>query len=146
MQFRPQLFTFMMMAVVMASLAIEVYRGRAVLWPLIPMFALWANFHGGYIVGLGAMAIAAAVMFVQGLDRRRRPQNVGNRGSDWSRLDAPRRRIINPFGVGLWTGVVHSVGDPLIRQIVADWVPLPTMMLSILAATRRNCFSTWRRC
>ena len=69
MQFRPQLFTFMMMAVVMASLAIEVYRGRAVLWPLIPMFALWANFHGGYIVGLGAMAVATAVFSLQGFLR-----------------------------------------------------------------------------
>src|SRR5579863_10421446 len=65
MQFRPQLFTFMMIAVVMMALAIEVYRGRAILWPLIPMFTLWANFHGGYIVGLGAMGIAAAAMFAQ---------------------------------------------------------------------------------
>ena len=39
--------------------------------------------------------------------------------------------IINPFGVGLWSGVAHSVGDPLIRQVIADWVPLPTMMLSL---------------
>ena len=67
MQFRPQLFTFMMIGVVMMVLAIEVYRGAATLWPLIPMFALWANFHGGYIVGLGAMGIAAAVLLVQGL-------------------------------------------------------------------------------
>jgi hypothetical protein len=67
MQFRPQLFTFMMMAIVMAVLATEVYRGGATLWPLIPMFALWANFHGGYIVGLGAMGIAATVLSVQGL-------------------------------------------------------------------------------
>ena len=66
MQFRPQLFTFMMLSVVMASIAIEVYRRDATLWPLIPMFTLWANFHGGYVVGLGAIAIAAAVMFVQG--------------------------------------------------------------------------------
>ena len=130
MQFRPQLFTFMMLSVVMASIAIEVYRREATLWPLIPMFVLWANFHGGYIVGLGAMAIAAAVMSAQGW--------LGDAGGI-----APARRlglvtlgcaaatIFNPFGVGLWTGVAHSVSDPLIRQISADWVPLPTMMLSM---------------
>ena len=38
--------------------------------------------------------------------------------------------LINPFGVGLWTGVAHSVGDPLIRQVIADWVPLYKMILS----------------
>ena len=129
MQFRPQLFTFMMIAVVMMALAIEVYRGRAILWPLIPMFTLWANFHGGYIVGLGAMGIAAAVMFVQGWL------------TDAARMSSARRvalvtlgcgaaTLINPFGVGLWTGVAHSVGDPLIRQVIADWVPLYKMILS----------------
>src|SRR5208337_2420631 len=129
MQFRPQLFTFMVISVVMMSLALEVYRGRAILWPLIPMFALWANFHGGYIVGLGAMGIAAAVMFVQGWFG-----DAGRMASAWRlalvTLGCAAATIINPFGVGLWTGVAHSVGDPLIRQVIADWVPLPKMMLS----------------
>jgi hypothetical protein len=129
MQFRPQLFTFMMIAVVMMALAIEVYRRDATLWPLIPMFALWANFHGGYIVGLGAMGIASAVMFVQAwmLDASRMQ-------SAWRlamvTLGCAAATILNPFGMGLWTGVAHSVGDPLIRRVIADWVPLATMMLS----------------
>ncbi|MFZ2062939.1 MAG: hypothetical protein WAU82_18170, partial [Candidatus Binatus sp.] len=130
MQFRPQLFTFMMIAVVMMALAIEVYRGRAVLWPLIPMFTLWANFHGGYIVGLGAMGIAAAVMFVQGwfgdADRMRSAWRLG-----LITVGCAAATVINPFGVGLWFGVAHSVGDPLIRQVIADWVPLPKMILTL---------------
>jgi hypothetical protein len=129
MQFRPQLFTFMMIAVVMMALAIEVYRRDATLWPLIPMFALWANFHGGYIVGLGAMGIAAAVMFVQGWIG-----DASRMQSAWRlalvTLGCAAATILNPFGVGLWMGVAHSVGDPLIRRVIADWVPLATMMLS----------------
>jgi hypothetical protein len=129
MQFRPQLFTFMMIAVVMMALAIEVYRGRAILWPLIPMFTLWANFHGGYIVGLGAMGIAAAVIFVQGWIG-----DAGRMSSAWRvalvTLGCGAATLINPFGVGLWRGVAHSVGDPLIRQVIADWVPLYKMILS----------------
>ena len=130
MQFRPQLFTFMMISVVMMAIAIEVYRGRAMLWPLIPMFTLWANFHGGYIVGLGAMGIAAAVMFVQGWFG-----DAGRMTSAWRialvTIGCAAATIINPFGVGLWMGVAHSVGDPLIRQVIADWVPLPKMILSL---------------
>ncbi|HZC44960.1 MAG TPA: hypothetical protein VE243_00710, partial [Candidatus Acidoferrum sp.] len=129
MQFRPQLFTFTMISVVMMSLAIEVYRGRAMLWPLIPMFALWANFHGGYIVGLGAMGIAAAVLFVQGLGDAGRMKSA--RRLAIVTVGCAAATLINPFGVGLWTGVFHSVGDPLIRQIVNDWVPLPKLMLSM---------------
>jgi hypothetical protein len=130
MQFRPQLFTFMMISVVMMAIAIEVYRGRIILWPLIPMFALWANFHGGYIVGLGAMGIAAAVMFVQGwlgdADRMRSAWRLA-----LMTLGCAAATIVNPFGLGLWFGVAHSVGDPLIRKVIADWVPLPTMILSV---------------
>lgn len=129
MQFRPQLFTFMMTSVVMAVLAIEIYRGGATLWPLIPMFVLWANFHGGYIVGLGAMGVAAGVLFVQGFadaDRMKLARRVS-----LVTLGCAAATIINPFGVGLWMGVFHSVGDPLIRQIIPDWVPLTNLMLSM---------------
>jgi len=129
MQFRPQLFTFMMISVVMMSLAIEVYRGGAILWPLIPMFALWANFHGGYIVGLGAMGVAASVLCLQGIGDAGRMRSA--RRLALVTVGCAAATIINPFGVGLWTGVFHSVGDPLIRQIVNDWVPLPKLMLSM---------------
>jgi hypothetical protein len=144
MQFRPQLFTFMMIAVVVASLAVEVYRGRATLWPLIPMFALWANFHGGYIVGLGAMGIAAAVLFIQGFGDARRMASAWRLGL--VALGCAAATIFNPFGVGLWTGVFHSVGDPLVRQIVSDWMPLPKLMGRCGGHRRRNCFRMLHRC
>ena len=127
MQFRPQLFSFMLLSVVMMVLALEVYRGGATLWPLIPMFALWANFHGGYIVGLGAMGVAAAAMFVQEFGdtgRRRSAVRLG-----LVTIGCAAATILNPFGVALWTGVATSVNDPLIRQTVNDWVPLPKMMM-----------------
>ena len=129
MQFRPQLFTFMMLSVVMTVVAIEVYRGGAILWPLIPMFALWANLHGGYTIGLGAMIIAVAVLFIQGLGDAGRKTSARRLGL--VTLGCAGATILNPFGVGLWTGVAHSVSDPLIRQIVNDWVPLPNTLLSM---------------
>ena len=134
MQFRPQLFTFMMLSVVMTLVAIEVYRGGSTLWPLIPMFALWANLHGGYTIGLGAMIVAVAVLFIQGLGDPGRM--ISARRLGLVTLGCAGATILNPFGAGLWTGVVHSVSDPLIRQIVADWVPLPTTLLSMWRGSR----------
>jgi hypothetical protein len=96
------------------------------------MFALWANFHGGYIVGLGAMAVATAVFFFQGFllgDAARKTSAIR---LGIITFGCAAATVINPFGVGLWMGVFHSVNDPLIRQIVADWVPLPKLMLSML--------------
>src|SRR5207248_5727570 len=64
-QFRPQLFTFAMLGILMAILAAEVYVGRVKLWPLVPMFAIWANFHAGCAVGIAALLIFAAFLGVQ---------------------------------------------------------------------------------
>jgi hypothetical protein len=60
MQFRPQLFSFTLMAAIIALLARHTYRGRAPLWLAIPIMTLWANLHGGFIMGLAALFIYAA--------------------------------------------------------------------------------------
>jgi hypothetical protein len=134
MQFRPQLFTFMMLSIVMTLVAIEVYRGGAILWPLIPMFALWANLHGGYTIGLGAMIVAVAVLFIQGLGDTGRKTSARRLGL--VTLGCAAATILNPFAAGLWTGVAHSVSDPLIGQIVNDWVPLPKTLLDLWRESR----------
>ena len=127
MQFRPQIFTFAMLSVVMMALATEVYRGRARLWPLAPMFALWANLHGGFSVGLGALGIAAVVLSVQDLLAGTVPRRGLRIGC--VTVMAACATLVNPIGIGIWTNVVHSVSDPLIRVIVKDWVPLTRMMV-----------------
>src|SRR5207253_8753245 len=121
-QFRPHLFTFAIFSIVMATLATEIYQGHARLWPLIPLFALWANLHGGFMVGLGALGISA---FVVGL----RELWAGHRVSRSLRLGGitagcALATLLNPFGAKLWPGVLHSMSDPMVRLFVSDWVSL----------------------
>ena len=127
MQFRPQLFTFAMLSVVMAVLAAEVYGDGAPVWPLVPMFALWANLHGGFSTGLGALGIAAVVLTAQELHAGTRPHR--GRRIGLLTILAACATLVNPLGIGIWTNVLHSVTDPLLRLIMNDWVPLPKMML-----------------
>ena len=67
MEFRPQLFTFLLVAAMLALLARHNYRGAAPLWLLIPMMALWANLHGGFIVGIAILALYTAVAAIDDL-------------------------------------------------------------------------------
>ena len=67
MQFRPQLFSFTLMAAIIALLARHTYRERAPLWLAIPIMTLWANLHGGFIMGLAALLIYAAATTAQDL-------------------------------------------------------------------------------
>src|SRR5258708_7020720 len=50
-QFRPQLFTFMLLSALLAILAKFNYRGRARLWLSIPILCLSSNLHGRFIIG-----------------------------------------------------------------------------------------------
>ena len=50
---RPQIFSFAAMAVLAFLLASWVRRPRlTILLPVLALMALWANWHGGYVVGL----------------------------------------------------------------------------------------------
>jgi hypothetical protein len=126
MQFRPQLFTFAMMAIVMATIGSEVYRGKARLWPLIPLFALWANLHGGFVAGIGAMVVAATVLIVQDLRTGEYPSRGLRLGV--VAILAALATLLNPFGIEIWSRTFHSVSDPLIRLIINDWISLPGML------------------
>jgi hypothetical protein len=127
MQFRPHLFTFAMLSIVIATIAAEVLRGRARMWPLIPAFVLWANLHGGFIVGLGVLTIAAIVLGAEELWTT----GAMTRGSRIAAhtLACAAATLLNPAGVRLWSGVLHSVSDPVIRLFVNDWVSLPAILL-----------------
>ncbi len=119
MQFRPQIFTFAMLGVLLAILAAEIYRGKGPLWILVPLFALWPNFHAGYAVGLGALAVATTVVAAQAL---RNPElRTKALRLALVTLGCAFASALNPFGLGAAKIVTHSVADPLIRQLVVEW-------------------------
>src|SRR4029077_15820310 len=60
MEFRPQLFTFALLAATLAILARHNYSRAAPLWVLVPIMAVWANLHGGFIMGLAVIVLYAA--------------------------------------------------------------------------------------
>jgi hypothetical protein len=85
------------------------------------MFAIWANFHGGFIVGLAALGVAALVLSAQDLRAGRgitRPVRSATVASGCAAAT-----LLNPAGTRLWHDVFHSVSDPVIRPYVYDWMP-----------------------
>lgn len=127
MEFRPQLFTFMLFAATLALLARENYRGHAPLWLLIPMMALWANLHGGFIMGIAALAIYGAITAVRDLA-------AGAGLTRALRLGALTGGVLlatmaTPYGLETWSPVLHALRNPITRVAVTDWQPLPFAML-----------------
>ena len=123
MQYRPQLFTFMLLSALMALLARDSFRPPArSIWLAPALFALWANTHGGVAAGLAAMALYAGVRGLEGL--------IGGRGLRTSirlggvTLACAAATLVNPYGVGNWLAVERAIRNPMTRAFISEWQPL----------------------
>ncbi len=132
MQFRPQLFSYVMLTLLFALMAAETYGGRSVLWVAIPAFALWANLHGGFAVGLAALALYAGAVTVRDLTTQR---GLG-RGARLVAITAACAvaTLVNPLGIAIWSNVMHSLSDPFVKGAIAEWRPLPSMLAEQIQA------------
>jgi hypothetical protein len=122
MEFRPQLFTFVMVAALLAILARHTYRRKAPLWLVIPMMALWANLHGGFIMGVAMIAIYSGATIIEDLASGagfRRGMRLGAIA-----FAASIATLITPYGIETWRPVLHALHNPLTRIAVTDWQPL----------------------
>jgi hypothetical protein len=121
-QFRPQLFDFIALSALLLLLARESYRRAGRLWLAIPIFALWANLHGGFFVGLAVLAVFTAVTVIEDLAAG---EGI-KRAIHLSGVTAgcALATLLNPDGVGNWFTVMHTLGNPLTRAMVSEWQPL----------------------
>jgi hypothetical protein len=104
---RPQLWTFLGLAVLMSTLV----RNPRPWWlPLI--FAVWSNLHGGWIVGLG-------VVWLWTLGQLHENPRLSSLGPA---LVATGATLLNPDGWGLWQFIAETVR--LGRQGITEWQPL----------------------
>ena len=81
-------------------------------WPafvLVPLMLVWANVHGGFVVGLIAIGVYAVLV-------RTRPMLV-------TLLAAVAVTCINPYGLDYWTYLVPAWLHP--RAGITEWGPMP---------------------
>jgi hypothetical protein len=109
---RPQLWTLLLLVVLCRLL---VAGGRA-LWGIPLLFVPWANFHGGWILGLGIVGAWCAGRLLDRADRREVMQLASV-----AALSAAAT-LVNPYGVHLWEFIVTTVG--LSRADITEWQPV----------------------
>lgn len=116
---RPQVVSFLC-ATLLMGMFLEVRNGGKFGWPLPLLMCLWANLHGGFVVGdimLGCFAVG--VLFEYRHDLNRRNHLLG-----WT-LAGICASLLNPAG---WLAIVESInflGKPLQTGVVeyrSTWV------------------------
>ena len=98
---RPQVFTLAIYALVLAGLESDAR------W-LPALFALWANMHGGWLIGLGAVGAKAFLAPT----RRRVVLLVACAGAT----------LVNPYGVHLWMALADAIARGW--NDVTEWQPI----------------------
>ena len=111
---RPQLFSVLLFAVLLVVIErVDEGRGRPLLI-VPPLMALWANLHGGWIVGLATFGCWAAV---RAFDRRAAARDrVAVVLASAVGLAAT---LVNPYGVQMWTFLAETVRFG--RANIDDW-------------------------
>ena len=127
MQFRPQLYSYMFLAALIALLTRENYRRRARLWLAIPMLALWANLHGGFVVGVAVLVIYSGAVMFQGLINRGGVRRATRLAA--ITIGGALATLANPYGLNAWAHVLAAAGNPETRKDMVDWQP----MMKVLA-------------
>jgi hypothetical protein len=80
---------------------------------LAPLFAVWANLHAGFIVGLG---IAVVALLTTRTATRRSRLLLGA-----AIAAGALATLVNPAGPGLWSYVATTFTNPTLTGVVTEW-------------------------
>ena len=122
---RSQLLTLPLFAAV--CLLVQLGRRRPLLLLLLPpVFALWANLHATFPLGLLYVAICLVGELADGLAAGQRPASVVR--SDGGRLllalvASAAATLANPLGFGVYGYVLEVGSHPVVRRLTAEWLP-----------------------
>lgn len=121
---RPRVFTLLLSSVYLALLARYVRRGEGrYIWLLVPLMALWANLHGGFLIGL--VLIGLVIVGIP-LDTWAKGEKLS---SAWPRLKTLSivliacllAVILNPHGLWIYKFPFEIFMSPVQQQAIVDW-------------------------
>jgi hypothetical protein len=119
---RPQAFTYLAFALLLVWIH-RASRGR-VAWMALapPLMAVWANLHGGFVAGLGVLAVWVVA---DAFRLRGRPS-----GALVIAAASAAATAITPYGWTLWTFLARTLGQ---RPEIAEWQGMSLVTIQGLA-------------
>lgn len=121
---RPQLMSLVMFGLVSYLLYLYKWKNRDYLVWLLPIFVLWGNLHGGYVLGV----MLLGVMIVGEILNKILP-GTSDMDLDWVKIRklffwsgaCMLAVLINPFGLGMWKIPFNTVGVESLQNLVSEW-------------------------
>ena len=128
---RPQLFSLLLFSILLTCLVNAGRGSLRYLYILPPMFAAWANLHGGWIVGGGVIALWTVFLLIQNEQRLALSCLAAGALSLLATL-------ATPYGPSLWQFLHETIGFS--RPEILEWQPVyvtgwPFVVLWAMALT-----------
>ena len=123
---RPHLFTYLLVTVLLLVLErSQGTRGRSLLL-LPPVIALWTNFHGGVLAGIGVIGLWGGTSVLRALHARirSRPQPGPPHWGLWIVVGSASvgATLLNPYGIELVAFLFETATVP--RPAITEWQPI----------------------
>ena len=125
MQFRPQLFDFLLLSAIIALLARHHRRGSGMLWVAIPLIAIWSNLHGGFFIGLVAIGVYGVATMLEDLwSGRGLRRGLGILAIAAGAAASTLITFLIPPARDTWVTLIKSILNPTTHYTIGDWIPL----------------------
>lgn len=116
---RPQIFTTLLLALTALVLTRHRHGKPGPLWALPPLFALWVNLHGGYVIGLALLGVTLVTEAIARLPTNPLP---AVRPLLVAALASLAAVLVNPHGVeALAYPVTYAGTQNASMQFIAEW-------------------------
>jgi hypothetical protein len=119
---RDQMIDFTFSALLLLAIERHLDRGGRALWALPPLFVLWSNLHGGFVIGLAYLALVTLAELAGGwlgLPDPPLPRRVG-----WlalTTLACAAASILNPNGPGILLYAWGTISSPAQQSLIQEW-------------------------
>ena len=119
---RDQMVDFTFSCLVLLLIERYLLRGGRALWFLPPLFLLWSNLHGGFVIGLvfaGLIVAAEAVGLRLGLPDRVPPRRIATLAG--VTVLSTLVSMINPNGPGILIYAAETLASPAQQALILEW-------------------------
>ena len=124
---RPQLLTFLFVAVFLYCFHLYLEKGKNRLWVLPVVMVLWVNCHGGFLIGAGMFPV---VVFCECINCLARKKSVTHLKILTFWLAVTELAVfVNPYGVHLLTFLYETLQIP---RDISEWAPVRITDLSYM--------------
>ena len=122
-QFRAETYAHVLFVLLAALLVLDSRCPTRRVWLAIPILAVWANFHGSVVLGVGLTMLRGAQLIAS--PPRELPHSVWRR---WSRglplvVGAPLALLASPYGISGLSYYSRVLLDSRFGSLVVEWQP-----------------------